>query len=252
MGLDSITLPALTHYADKLPTEVSPHLGPLAHIGLFLTGGSRRRFFRGLTAIFGYVPADHRRGMERILETRQLDYAMRVDAVRDANRLRRAVPPAEREAISKFFRALRGARALREHYRLLDPHEPEGEETVASILDGTAFRSGGLVSRLLGQRVQPAEVGDRSRQLPTYDPTARELRVGAVVMRRYGKPNYHERILKAFQKAEWKRRVPVPRFFHSDPDRLRETIDQLNTPQKDRRMLIRFRLHEKYIVWEWR
>jgi hypothetical protein len=94
---------------------------------------------------------------------------------------------------------------------------------------------------------------DQSKQLPIYDPVARELRVGDVVIRRYGKLNFHEKILQAFQDAGWEKgRIRIPGFYHSNPDRLRETIDQLNTPQKDRPMLIRFRLHGKDIVWEWR
>jgi putative SOS response-associated peptidase YedK len=65
-------------------------------------------------------------------------------------------------------------------------------------------------------------------------------------------PAIGNRLAKAFQKAGWaKGRIRIPRFF-CDPDRLRETIDQLNTPQKHRPMLIRFRLYGKYIVWEWR
>jgi hypothetical protein len=257
MDLDGITMPALTHFADRLPAEALSPLGSLAHIGLFLSGKSRRRFLRGLAAIFGYAPAEHKRGMRVLLEVPELDDGMCLDAVRDANRLRRKVALVERESVGKFFRALWGARALREYYRLLDPFEGEGEDTVDSILDGRAFRSGGLVSRLIGEDARPPERpaggGDHNKQLPTYDPIARELRVGDVVMRRYGKFNYHEIILKAFRRAGWEKgRILIPRFFRSNPDRLGDTLDQLNTPQKGRRMLIRFRLHEKYIVWEWR
>jgi hypothetical protein len=256
MLLDRITLPALTHFADRLPDGALPHLGSLAHIGLFLSGQSRRRFLRGLAAVFGHAAAEHKRGMKVLLAIPELDEEMRLDAVRDANRLRQKVDLVERESVGKFFRALWGARTLREYYHLLDPFEPEGEEAVNSILEGRAFRSGGLVSRFIGVDARPpqrpAEVDGNRNLLPTYDPVARELLLGDVVMRRYGKFNYHEVILEAFQKAGWNPRIPIPPSFHSNPDRLRATIDQLNTPQKHRRMLIRFRLHEKYIVWEWR
>lgn len=257
MLLDSITLPALTHYADKLPATALPHLGSLAHIGLFLSRTCRRRFLRGLTEIFAHLPADRQRGMQRLLQISELDYEMRCDAVRDASRLRQQVAPEERESICKFFRALWGARALREYYSLLDPYEAEGEDNVESILDGSAFRSGGLVSRLLGNNVlsleQPApRATNQKTQRPTYDSKARELRVGDTVIRRYGKFNYHEQILKAFQKAKWNKRIKTPPSFSNYPDRLRETIDQLNTAQKNRPMLVRFRLHEGYVVWDWR
>lgn len=166
------------------------------------------------------------------------------------------MPSVEREYVAKFFRALRRARDLRKYYDLLDLFESDGEDTVASIFDGTAFRSGGLFARLLGENVphsQPTaeKVIDRKTQLPTYDKSARELRMGDVVMRRYGKRNFHEEIIEAFQEAGWKAQILIPAFF-SDPDRLRETIDQLNTPQKDRPMLIRFRLHGEHVTWEWR
>jgi len=256
MRLDTITLPALTHYADKLPADALPHLGSLAHLGLFLSRSDRRRLFRGLLAIFAPLPEGHKSGMKQLLEIAELDDEMKRDAVRNANRLRQKVALMERESICKFFRALREARTLRKYYELLDPYEVEGEETVDSILDGRAFRTGGLVSRLLGKSVPaaqpPSEVGNQSKQLPTYDPIARELRVGDVVMRGYNKVNFHEEILNAFQEVNWTKRIRIPSFFSDDPDRLRETIDQLNTPPKNRPMLIHFRLHGKDIVWEWR
>lgn len=255
---ERIALPALTHYAGKLPADVLPHLGSLAHIGLFLSGTSRRRFFRGLAAIFGFRPADHKKGMRWLLQISALDYGITCDAVREANRLRNKVPSLERESICKFFRALRGTRTLREYYHLLDPYEAEGEDNVESIIDGRAFLPGGLVSGLLGAKVAPSSqvpavtVDDQKKLLPTYDKDARELRVGDTVMRRYGKHNFHEHILEAFQNAKWKERIPIPSCFTTYPDRLRETIDQLNTLQKHKPMLIRFHLHGKYVVWKWR
>ena len=140
--------------------------------------------------------------------------------------------------LPSFFRPFGRARDLRKYYDLLDLFESDGEDTVASIFDGTAFRSGGLFARLLGENVphsQPTaeKVIDRKTQLPTYDKSARELRMGDVVMRRYGKRNFHEEMIERFQEAGWKAQILIPAFF-SDPDRLRETIDQLNTPQKDR------------------
>jgi hypothetical protein len=257
MLFDEITMPALTHYADQLPPDVLPHLGSLAHLGLFLSGKSRRQFFRGLAAIFSYMPADHKSGMERVLDVPELDYQMKGDALREANRMRRKVDAVEWEYVRKFFRALRGARALREYYHLLDQFETDGEEAVHSILDGSAFRSGGLVSMLLGEKVaaaqQLAEVNGQGKQLPTYDKDARELRAGNKVMRRYdGKQNKHEIILKAFQRAKWTKRIKIPSCFSNDPRLLRETLDQLNTPQKSRPMLIRFGQQGNKLYWEWR
>jgi hypothetical protein len=233
-----------------------PHLGSLAHICLFLSGTCRRRFFGGLKAIFALLPEDHKRGMQRLLEISELDNEMKCDAVRDANRLRQKVPPVEWEYIRKFFRALWKAKHFREYYLLLDPYEADGEDKVESIMNGKAFRSGGLVSGLLGEKVVPPAqdpaVKVNDQKLPTYDKDARELRVGNSVMRRYGKANFHEQILEEFQKAKWTKRIKIPPFFSDYHDRLRETIDQLNTPQKKRPMIVRFRLHEAYIFWEWR
>jgi hypothetical protein len=272
MNLDKIALPALTHFADKVPADALPHLGSLAHIGLFLSGKPRRLFFKALNAIFGLQPEDHKKGMEILLEL-PLDYSVKCDAVRYANRLRKKMGGyIEREYIRKFFRALQRVRILREQFHLLDTYEGEGEDTEESIHEGKAFRPGGLVSRLLGENVRQAQepavkVKGQKKQLPTYDKDARELRVGDVVMRKYCKVNYHERILEAFQKTKWRKKdIPVPESFQSYPDRLRATIDQLNTPQKNKHMLIRFGLHErmppnglnpgskaeKYIFWEWR
>jgi hypothetical protein len=260
MNLDKIALPALTHFADKVSADALPHLGSLAHIGLFLSGKSRRLFFKGLAALFG---EGNKEGMGHLLEVSELDAGLRYDAVREANRLRQKMDGyVEREYVRKFFWALRRARSLRQWYHLLDPYEGKDEDAVHSILDGTAFRSGGLVSRLLGENPPPAQepaikAKGQKTELPTYDKDARELRLGDVVMRRYGKDNLHEKILEAFQKAKWKSRIPIPACFYSDVQGqklarkcLQDTIDQLNTAQKHKPMLIRFRVHDKEIVWE--
>jgi hypothetical protein len=189
-----------------------------------------------------------------VLGADELDYDLRCDAVRDANRLRQRLSWLEREAACTFFRALWRARSLREYYLLLDQYESDGEEAVQSILNGSAFISGGLVARLIGQTgprpETPAELPHPTDSFPSYDPVTRELRLGHILMRRYTKQNFHERILQAFQRNTWEARIRIPRFFTSNPERLREAIDQLNTPQKDKPMLIRFRLDGKYILWE--
>jgi hypothetical protein len=254
MVLDKTTLPALTRYADKLPAAALPHLGSLAHLGLFFTRKTRRWLFRGVKAIFSPLPGAREKGRDAFLKIADLDPEMQLDALDEANSLRQKVDPVEQEYVLRFFRALSGAKILRKHCQLLDPFEVEGEDMVESIMAGTAFRSGGLVSRLIGERTpcdqQAGDVDDRSSQLPTYDSRARELRVGNVVMRRYGKDNYHEIILKGFQKARWKTEIPIPDQFSNYPDRLRETIDQLNTPLVGKPMLIRFGLHDKNIYWK--
>lgn len=255
MGRDRIALSALIHYAEKLPADALPYLGRLASIVLVLPAKARRQFLRGLTAIFGHLPADHECGIRRIREV-PLEEETKSNAIQDANHLRMKVGLAEKEYLWKFFSALSKARTLQEYYGLLDTFEAEGQEAMDSILEGGAFRSGGLVSELLGENVPVGErqavVSEQRKPHPTYDRRERELRVGDVVLRRYGKFNYHEPILKAFQKAKWQRRVPIPSEFDGWDERLQDAIEQLNTPQKGKPMLIRFRLHEKYILWEWR
>jgi broad specificity phosphatase PhoE len=85
---------------------------------------------------------------------------------------------------------------------------------------------------------QPAE---DERPKPVYDARLRELRVGQVVSRVYRQPAQNqEALLQAFQKAKWKRRIKAPKQLIDDKRRLRETLDQLNTPQKNRPKLIHF------------
>jgi hypothetical protein len=264
MNPDTLRLNALVQHAKQLPDAALPHLGDLAHLGLWLSGISRRRFFRGVASIFGCGAADHRKGMLMLLRIPELDHDLACHAVQEANRLRRAVSLMERENVQKFFRALRKATLLRDYFLLiLDVFESEGEDVLWSIFDGTAFREGGLAFRLaenLGSclpgsrseiRADSNQGGVQERPLPTYDRAARELRVGLSLLRRYCRFNYHEDILMAFQAVGWCCRIPIPQQFSEYPERLQETIDQLNTPQKGKPMLLRFRLHGGSVVWEW-
>jgi hypothetical protein len=115
--------------------------------------------------------------------------------------------------------------------------------------DAFAF-SEKVLERLVGSASR-SSMARPSQQLPTYDPVDRDLRVGAAVSRHYNKDNRHEVILKAFQRNRWKHRIRVPSLF-SDPKVLRDTIDQLNTPQKNKPMPIHFGLDAWHLVWNWR
>ena len=92
------------------------------------------------------------------------------------------------------------------------------------------------------------------RQKPVYDALLRELRVGEVVTRVYRQPaRNQEALLRAFQGAGWKCRIRAPKQLCHDPRRLRETLDQLNTPQKGRPKLLQFRGDGtgSGVMWEW-
>jgi hypothetical protein len=256
MNLDHITLSALTHYADKLPGATLPHLGLLAYIGLHLSSRSSRRFFNNLTTIFEHSPARRRTGMQRLLRMSQLDEDVKQDAVREAVRLRRWITlPQQKEWLRKVFMALRNARLLREYCQLLDLGETDGQNNAESILTGEAFRAGGLVSHFIGTNgtcpvTCPPNIIASQPHTPTYDADNAELRLGSTVMRRYNKWNLHEELLQAFQEAHWAHRISIPPTLVTHD--LKDIIRQLNKPQKDKQMLIRFRQDRRQITWEWR
>src|SRR3954468_20144225 len=128
-------LHALTRQASKLPEDALPHLGTLAHLDLWLSARSRRLFHRAVAGIFGYGPADHRRGMQQLLSIPELDHDLARDLVQEANALRRAVPLIDREIVRKCLRARRKS-TVKDYYGLiLDRFEPDGEDVMWSIFN---------------------------------------------------------------------------------------------------------------------
>ena len=90
--------------------------------------------------------------------------------------------------------------------------------------------------------------------MPVYDVQLRQLRVGQVVTRVYRQAAQNqEALLQAFQKAGWKRRIKAPKSLCDDKRTLRETLDQLNTPQKNRPKLIHFSGDGtgSGVIWDW-
>ena len=70
------------------------------------------------------------------------------------------------------------------------------------------------------------------RPTPTWDPELRELRVGALVVKRFRQPARNQvTVLASFQELRWPRRIDDPLTGNSDVEpkrRLRDTVFALN------------------------
>jgi hypothetical protein len=134
--------------------------------------------------------------------------------------------------------------------RLVDAHHH-----VRQVLEKAGLLSQESDDRNRGSpRLRDDVAGSGAVAKPHWDPEIRVLRVGSEIVKRYRVPSpAQEAILTAFQEEDWPPHLddPLPPLPDGSPaDRLRSTIRNLNSNQKNR--LIRFRGDGtgQGIVWE--